>query len=117
MTNAAQSTVPDTSRVFNTEEQERKQFLLQRHRSTVGHAMWAGSRYFVQVAVDRTTLSEIGELLALERRCSPFLSFHLEVDSAERALLTISGPDGAHDFIEATFGPVRFQPLTTLPRE
>lgn len=53
---------------------------------------------------DAATLAAVGELLAYERLCCPFLGFHLEVDGEERARLTIAGSDAALDLVLEEFG-------------
>jgi len=51
------------------------------------------------------SLRDLGELLALERLCCPFLEFHLEVGPAELAVVHVFGRDGAKPVIAAEFMP------------
>jgi hypothetical protein len=47
---------------------------------------------------------EVCELVLLERRCCPFLAFHLELGpGAEDFDLALTGPPGVHDFLRAEF--------------
>ena len=70
--------------------------LCERHEETD-----LGFRFFV--SADPEVLSAIGEFLALERLCCPFLEFHLEVSSADLAALHIFGRPGAKAVIAAEF--------------
>jgi hypothetical protein len=56
------------------------------------------------IPADAATLAALGELLAYERRCCPFLEFCLCVTSAERAELEIGGSSAALDLVLAEFG-------------
>lgn len=84
-------------------ERNREQILLQTFRSLLGNGTWSGSDVRFELPADAGTLSQLGEFLAYERRCCPFLRFQLAVDSADAATLTISGPEGTRAFIESTF--------------
>lgn len=59
----------------------------------------------VQVSIDPSDLAEIGEFLALERLCCPFLDFTLTVPARDGVVtLHISGPEGSGEFLRSTFG-------------
>jgi hypothetical protein len=60
-----------------------------------------GFRFFVRA--DPEVLTAMGEFLALERLCCPFLEFHLEVSSKSLAALHIFGREGAKPIIAAEF--------------
>jgi hypothetical protein len=77
--------------------------LLDRFRNIFTSPAWSDGEWTVQLPADPATLSELGEFLALERLCCPFLRFHLTVDDADRARLGIAGPEGSREFIERTF--------------
>lgn len=89
---------------LDPEERQIEQRLLHHFRSMFTNVVWNGSEHHVSVPADRATLSRLGEFLALERRCCPFVRFALMVDSSESASLTITGPPGSREFIEQTFG-------------
>ena len=72
--------------------------LCERHEETE-----LGFRFFVNA--DPEVLSTMGEFLALERLCCPFLEFHLEVSSSDLAALHIFGRPGAKAIIAAGFLP------------
>lgn len=49
-------------------------------------------------------LIRMGEFIANERMCCPFLKFHLEVNGeAQPFALTLSGPEGTQEFIKEEF--------------
>lgn len=77
--------------------------LLRRFRGIFSDATWTGAGYRFAVPSDPATLAELGELLALERLCCPFLRWELSVTAEERAHLHVSGPGDAREFLEKTF--------------
>ena len=85
----------------------REQELLRRFPELVVAATPIEYGYDIELPSDTATMSEVGEFLALERRCCPFLRFQLTVDRADRARLRIDGPEGTREFIEATFLALR----------
>jgi hypothetical protein len=91
---------------LDREARSREQTLLAWFHNAFTEAEWTGSDYRFTIAADRESLRDLGEFLALERVCCPFLTFRLEVDRAETAVLSISGREGVQAFIAATFLPV-----------
>ena len=75
---------------------EEFKILCERHEETE-----LGFRFFVNA--DPEVLSAMGEFLALERLCCPFLEFHLEVSADSLAALHIFGRPGAKAVIAAEF--------------
>jgi hypothetical protein len=51
----------------------------------------------------KISLTETAEWLAMERLCCPFLTFHLEISERPGYRLTITGPEGTAEFIQAEF--------------
>ena len=86
------------------EEREREQDLLRWFRSLAAEGMWTGAEHRIDIPADIPTLTTLGEFLALERLCCPFLRFGLIVSAEETAQLTVAGPEGARTFVETTFG-------------
>lgn len=71
--------------------------------STVGHAETADG-YALHIAGPAPTLAQLGDLIALERRCCPFLGFDLRCPPEEDEFaLRVWGPPGAKPLIRATF--------------
>ncbi len=56
------------------------------------------------IPANAATLAALGELLAYERVCCPFLEFRLEIGAGELADLTIHGSDVALDLVLEEFG-------------
>ena len=88
---------------LDQDERAREGMLLEMFRSLPASVEWTGSAHRMLIPNDAATLAGVGELLALERRCCPFLHFSLEVNAADHAVLTISGPHGSREFVEETF--------------
>ena len=64
------------------------------------------SGYAFTLVADAASLVRLGELLALERLCCPFLAFDLSLPPGGAALtLHIHGGHGAKAFVRDTFGP------------
>ena len=61
--------------------------------------------YRLTFAASTDTLQHIARVMDAERQCCRWLHFHLEVPPAVRPMvLTLSGPTGAREFLEALFG-------------
>jgi hypothetical protein len=85
-------------------ERRREQELLARARRTFGSAVETAGGY--RLPVPPEFLSELGELLGLERRCCPFLAFTLEVAAQPGGVtLDIHGGPGVKAFVAQTFAP------------
>jgi len=85
-------------------EQRRERALLELLKaSTVDEAETADG-YALRIAGRAPTLAQLGDLIALERRCCPFLGFDLRCPpEADEIALRIWGPPAAKPFIRATF--------------
>src|SRR4029453_3179996 len=84
--------------LLNAEQRRREQELLAVARAELSAPVEteAGYRFAVRPAL----LGPLGELLALERRCCPFLAFTLEVEAEQGGIfLHIHGQPGAKAFI------------------
>lgn len=58
----------------------------------------------VSFTFDAGRLEDIARFLANERKCCPFLDFELAAPSfTDRVRLTLSGPEGTREFLEAEF--------------
>ncbi len=90
----------DLSKLDDT-ARRREQQLLARFRSVLVLMSETESGFKFSLPADPETLSDLGEFLALERLCCPFLSFQLQVSAEEQADLEISGPPGAKEFLTA----------------
>ncbi|QYO64033.1 hypothetical protein [Leptolyngbya sp. 7M] len=70
-------------------------------RVTSVESMAEGSKY--SFPSDAETLEKVLEFIRLERQCCPFLDFHLSIERTGPIKLSLTGPKGAKEFIEATF--------------
>jgi protein-tyrosine-phosphatase len=84
-------------------QREREKALLAQFRTLAHRAEESetGWRFFVPATPE--VLAAVGELLALERLCCPFLRFALEVGPGELAAVHIHGREGAKAFVAAEF--------------
>jgi hypothetical protein len=88
------------------DEQERERVLLARLRSAVTRSEKTAGGYRLHFAHGEALLAAIGELIALERRCCPFLAFELRSEpEGGPVTLDVGGRPGARDFVRATFLP------------
>lgn len=92
----------DLSRLTG-DQRRREQELLGKLRARLVRESETDDGVWFSLAADPATLAELGELLALERLCCPFLTFRLEVTREESCRLHISGPVGARDFVLGEF--------------
>jgi hypothetical protein len=89
--------------LLDSAERRREQELLAAARVTFGPMRESADGQRVTVPAD--FLPALGELLALERRCCPFLAFSLEVPAEGGEVgLHIHGGPGVKEFVARTFG-------------
>lgn len=88
---------------LNGDQRRRERDLLERFRKTSVKESETAEGVWFSVPAQPEALASLGELLALERLCCPFLSFHLEVTRNETCRLLISGPPGAKALVLAEF--------------
>jgi hypothetical protein len=81
------------------EERERRQIVLGAvARVTIGRSELANG---FDLSFDARTLdiAALGEWIALERRCCPFLRFRLEIGPEDKAILALTGGPGVKEFL------------------
>ena len=86
---------------LSEEEQNRREELIEQLRPSIVeiHDLESGFGISFDPSI---SLVVVAELIGLERRCCPFLSFHLVVPEAHAPVrLEIAGRDGVKDFIIA----------------
>jgi hypothetical protein len=101
--NTQSSAIACDLQALSDTERKREQILLEMFRSLLVDGTWSGNEVTFKLPADAVTLSQLGEFIAYERRCCPFLEWRLAVDATERASLSISDPEGTRAFVEATF--------------
>jgi len=92
---------------LGADERDRERELLARFRGSARAARRESDRVRYELPADAATLAAVGELLAYERRCCPFLAFRLTVDATDGAVLEVSGDETALDLVLAEFGDGR----------
>ena len=90
---------------LSPEQMRREQELLTEFQSSRTHPRPIDNGYRFEVPADPKALARLGEFLALERRCCPFLQFDLAIHSgAGPVTLDVYGEDpSVGDFIRNTF--------------
>jgi hypothetical protein len=70
--------------------------------------------YALQLPLDKVTLNDAAQFIALERLCCPFLSFNLAITPGENKLwLHLTGAEGVKPFLKAELGD--YLPSLALP--
>jgi hypothetical protein len=90
---------------LSAEQRAREKALLAHFKTLVTAITESADGYRFRVPASQEALRDVGELLALERLCCPFLEFALEVSAAPEAAIHIFGRDGAKPIIAAEFAP------------
>jgi hypothetical protein len=86
------------------ELRERRGTVLQKFRSAVTEVKELEDGYSYSLPSDGEWLSELANLVNLERRCCPFLRFTITAEPAgSPVVLEMTGPAGTKEFLEATF--------------
>jgi hypothetical protein len=90
---------------LSLEQREREQNLLAEFKSLQRRARPIDAGYSFEIPDGPATLARLGEFLALERLCCPFLSFRLAVGSElAPVVLEVTGDDAAAQaFVRDTF--------------
>jgi hypothetical protein len=89
---------------LSPEERRREQTLLSKFRTSFTNVTETGNGFRVTVSAEPTTLSELGEFLAYERRCCPFLTFEVVVEPQRGPVtLHVFGGPGSKEFTKAIF--------------
>lgn len=69
------------------------------------------SGYAFQLDPKRVTLAGVGQWIAFEQRCCPFLDFRLDIARENGPMtLTLGGREGVREFIEAEFAEATSSP-------
>ena len=84
-------------------QREREKTLLAWFKAETHSASETNEGFIFTLDADPDTFSTLGEFMALERLCCPFLSFRLEVSSEPTARLHVFGEGDAKKIIAAEF--------------
>ena len=85
-------------------ERPRYSQLVERVREAVKERTETANGYRFKIAADVIALPELGEWMAMERLCCPFLTIQLSVTGSQSDwVLTLTGPKGVKPLIDAEF--------------
>jgi hypothetical protein len=84
--------------------QERRASVLKRASDAVLEKKELDDGYSYRFSLDRISISELAQLIAVERECCPFLQFDLHFEPGEGPVwMELTGPDGTKDFLNSIF--------------
>ena len=86
-------------------KQKRRRVLVEQLSRTVTGLTELETGFMLQIRNDRSTREIAEELIALERKCCPFLEFALQGEhSGDSISLSITGKDGVKEFLRQQLG-------------
>lgn len=86
------------------EFRERRDLILVRLAPAILEVREQADGFGYRFAPQEETLEALVQIVNLERKCCPFLTFRITVEAGEGALwLEVGGPDGTKDFLAALF--------------
>lgn len=89
---------------LNKTERERRAELAMALRSALREIIPTADGYTFHLDEKENLLTEIAEFVGLERRCCPFLSFQINIDSSNHSIsIGLSGREGVKEFLAAEF--------------
>jgi hypothetical protein len=92
-------------KAISSAERPRYNELIKRVRAAVRHRDELPDGYALRLDSKGVTLSEVGEWVAMERLCCPFLTFQLEASGSHIDwTLKLAGPQGAKQLLRFEFG-------------
>ncbi len=96
--------LPIACSLTDSELQERRRRVLQKVRSAVVEVRELEDGYAYSFPSGGERLSELAQLVDLERQCCPFMRFCLTVESDNGPIwLEMTGPEGTKEFLATTF--------------
>lgn len=90
---------------LSKEERQREGELLQEHLAAVRQTKELPDGYAYRFESNDGLFRRLAELVTLEHRCCPFLTFRLEWAGQSEPWLHVTGGQGAKEFIASTFAP------------
>src|SRR5262249_36923544 len=104
-TNASMSSVdPPITCDLNTltpEERKRREIVLGAVGQTIIGRSELADGFELSFDAARLDLAALGEWVALERRCCPFVRFRLDIQPAGKTTLALTGGPGVKEFLRA----------------
>lgn len=89
---------------LSSDERAREQVLLEEFKALCGLPEETDTGFRLELSAGSESLSQLGEFLALERLCCPFLNFDLTVPAGRGPVtLHVHGGPGVKPFIRSVF--------------
>ena len=96
--------LPITCNLTDPEFQRRRADLLKTFQGALLEAKELGDGYAYRFPSDGHWITELAQLITLERECCPFLQFNLRLEPANGPIwLELTGPEGTKDFLQSLF--------------
>ena len=96
--------LPIACSLTNSELQKRRRGVLHTVLSAVDEVRELENGYAYRFTSEGERLSELAQLVDLERQCCPFLRFCLTIEPDNGPIwLEMTGPEGAKEFLATTF--------------
>jgi hypothetical protein len=96
--------LPIACNLNDAEFQRRRADLLTTFQGALLETRELDDGYAYRFPSDANWISELAQLITVERECCPFLSFNLRVEPANGPLwLELTGPAGTKDFLQSLF--------------
>jgi len=104
MSEAKSVNLPVACNLTGPELQERRRTVLQQVRSAVVEMKELENGYAYCFRSQPELVTELAQLIDLERQCCPFLTFRLTIAADTGPIwLGMTGPEGTKEFLQATF--------------
>ncbi len=98
--------IPVACKLSGPEMREREMTVLAAFAAHVIRVEERPDGYDVVVAASDEAMTDAAALIAVERRCCPFLRFALAIEpGAETATLSLTGPTGTREFLSRWVAP------------
>ena len=94
--------LPISCNLTGSEFQERRSGLLKKVSEAVLEKKELPNGYAYRFPTDKTWITELADLITLERQCCPFLKFSIQLEPGDGPIwLELSGPEGTKDFLNS----------------
>jgi hypothetical protein len=96
--------LPIACKLTDLQFQERRAGVLKKAKDSVLEKKELDDGYSYRLSLDRISITELAELITVERECCPFLQFDLHFEPGEGPVwMELTGPDGTKDFLNSIF--------------
>jgi len=96
--------LPVACSLTGPELQERRSRVLRKVGEAVLEVKDLGNGYAYRFPADEIWITELANLITLERQCCPFLRFKIRIEPAQGPIwLDLTGPEGTKDFLNTIY--------------